>query len=356
MSRDWKWIIAGTVAVVAIAALILAFAQTGKSHEDEQKEDRTGEAVRSPAHVSSQDGQVLLTMDASTQALSGIKVDTLHSTTHRPEVRASAVVLPTQDLTDLRKSYLSAATEVEKAKLSLNVSRQEYERMKALYQEDQNASAKAMQAAEATWRTDEANLRAAQNGITLAESTVRQNWGGVIARWNVEGSPALDRILAQSDLLLQVSLAPTSKSNAPAIASIQMQNSEIQSARLVSVFPRVDPRIQSPTFLYVTPARPELAPGINVVVLLPSGSAMRGVIIPGNALVWWQGKVWAYVQSAPGRFSRREVSTQIPDGDGWFVTRGFSQGDKVVVSGSQQLLSEELRPQAKALGEEGERE
>jgi hypothetical protein len=83
---------------------------------------------------------------------------------------------------------------------------------------------------------------------------------------------------------------------------------------------------------------------------------MHGAVIPGSATVWWQGKVWAYVQSAPDRFSRREVSTQIPAGDGWFVTGGFSQGDKVVVSGAQQLLSEELRPQAKVLGEEGERE
>lgn len=352
MSRDWRWIIGGTVAVVASAALILAFAQAGKSHA----EDRKGEAARSPAHVSSQDGQILLAMDASTQALSGIKVDILHSTSHAPETRASAVVLPTQDLTDLRKSYLSAATEVEKAKLSLNVSRQEYERLKTLYEEDQNASAKAVQAAEAAWRTDEANLRAAQNGIILAESTVRQNWGGVVARWFVEGSPALDRILAQRDFLLQVSLTPVSKSNAPAIALIQMQDGEIQSARLVSPFPRVDPRIQSPTFLYLTPGRRDLAFGMALVVLLPSGPAMHGVVIPGSATVWWQGKAWAYVQSAPGRFFRREVSTQIPAGDGWFVTGGFSQGDKVVVSGAQQLLSEELRPQAKVLGEEGEKE
>ena len=353
MSRDWKWIIGGTVALVASAALILAFAQASNSRADEKKEEKKAQAVQEPTR---QGEQVVVAMDASTQALTGIRVDTLHSTTQRLEVRASAVVLPMQELTDLRKSYLSAGTEVEKAKLSLNVSRQEYERLKALYQEDQNASAKAVQAAEATWRTDEANLRAAQNAIILAESTVRQNWGGVVARWFVEGSPALDRILAQRDFLLQVSLTPVSKSNAPATASIQMQDGGIQSARLVSPFPRVDPRIQSPTFLYLTPRRRDLAAGMALVVLLPSGPATRGVVIPGSATVWWQGKVWAYVQSAPGRFSRREVSTQIPAGDGWFVTGGFSQGDKVVVSGAQQLLSEELRPQAKALGEEGEKE
>lgn len=352
MRRHWKWVISGTVAVTASAIVILAFAQADNSHRNQEKEAGKDETIQAPAGVSTQEGQGAVALDASTQAVSGLRLSTLDATTRRPEIRATAVVLPIQDLTDLRKGYLSLAIEAEKAKISLNASRQEYERLNALYQQDQNASAKAMQSAEAAWKIDEANVTATQNVVALTESTVRQSWGGVIASWIADGSPALNRILKQQDLLLQVSLALATASNPPATASIETADDKIQSAKFVSRFPKVDPRIQSPTFLYVTPSRPDLVPGMNLAVLLPSGSPIRGVIIPGNAIVWWQGKAWAYAQSGANHFSRREVTTETPAGDGWFLTAGFSPGDKLVVSGAQQLLSQELRPEAKVLGGE----
>ena len=352
MKRNRKWVIRGAVAVVTGAAMIAAFAKIHSNDADKRDEQQKAQTTQSQARVSEQGGKIIVKLDASEQTRNGIKVDTLHFITHKPQIRASAIVLSTQELTDFRKSYVPAVTDVEKAKLSLNVSRQEYERIRALYQLDQNVSAKTMQAAEAAWRTDEVTLRAAQNVMKLTASGVRQSWGSVIEKWIVEGSPALDRILAQSDLLVQVSLSLPATSNAPATATIQLLNGELQSAKLVSAFPRVDPRIQSQTFVYVTRARIDLAPGMSLVVLLPSGPAVRGAVIPGNAIVWWQGKMWAYVQSAPGEFSRREVPTQIRSGDGWFVIGDFAGEDKVVVRGAQQLLSEEVQPPAQALGDE----
>jgi len=48
----------------------------------------------------------------------------------------------------------------------------------------------------------------------------------------------------------------------------------------------------------------------------------------------------------------------VPVSGGWFATRGFAPGDRVVTSGSQQLLSEEFRSQIQVLGEgeEGEKD
>jgi hypothetical protein len=37
------------------------------------------------------------------------------------------------------------------------------------------------------------------------------------------------------------------------------------------------------------------------------------------------------------------VSLGRPLADGWFVTEGFKAGDKLVLVGAQQLLSEELK-------------
>jgi multidrug efflux pump subunit AcrA (membrane-fusion protein) len=222
--------------------------------------------------------------------------------------------------------------------------------------DDQNASAKALQAAEGTWRSDEASLRAAQGSLSLNRNMVRQSWGDVISSWVFDGSPAFDHLATQRDVLLQVALPAGSSNFAAQTGVLQLPDGKLASAKLVSAIPRVDPRIQSPTYLYVTVSRPDLIPGMNLVFLLPSGPPMRGVLVPSSAVVWWQGKAWAYRQIAPDRFSRREVPTNVPANGGWFVTKDFSPGDRIVIAGGQQLLSEEFRSQIQVLGEEGEKQ
>ncbi|MBI1929785.1 hypothetical protein HYR99_36740 [Candidatus Poribacteria bacterium] len=99
------------------------------------------------------------------------------------------------------------------------------------------------------------------------------------------------------------------------------------------------------SFFYHTPQTPGLLPGMNVLAYLPAGPPVEGVIVPASATVWWQGKAWAYMQKEPERFVRREVSTEAPVKDGWFVAKDFSAGARLVVSGAQLLLSEEFHSQ-----------
>lgn len=101
----------------------------------------------------------------------------------------------------------------------------------------------------------------------------------------------------------------------------------------------------------MTPATPDLVPGMTLVVLLSTGPLARGVVVPSNAIVWWQGKAWSYVQIAPNRFARREVPTETPVSNGFFAAAGFAPGEKVIVRGGQQLLSEEFRSQIQVLSD-----
>jgi hypothetical protein len=70
-----------------------------------------------------------------------------------------------------------------------------------------------------------------------------------------------------------------------------------------------------------------------------------GVVIPDSAVVWLDGRAWAYVQKGRESFIRQEVVTSHPVVKGWFVTKKFQNGDRVVVQGAQLLLSEEFRAQ-----------
>jgi hypothetical protein len=91
--------------------------------------------------------------------------------------------------------------------------------------------------------------------------------------------------------------------------------------------------------------------GIDTKALMPGFSEdagekqILGVVIPDSAVVWLDGRAWAYVQKGRGSFIRQEVVTNHPVEKGWFVTKKFQNGDRVVVQGAQLLLSEEFRVQ-----------
>jgi hypothetical protein len=348
--RFLKWTLAGIITGGVIAGLVVAYVQ---GHEEAVAEALQEHPPAAPSRVGTSAGETFITLDEKTQAASGIETRALRATTQRQEYRANAIVLSIQSLTQLRTNYLSDLAQVDKAKTALEVSEPEYERLKRLYEDNQNAAAKTVQAAEGTWHSDQVTLRAANEALQMNDTLARQSWGEVVAKWISDGSPTLDRILMQKDLLVQVSFAGRS-SAAPPRASIQLPSGKTQPAEFISSYPSVDPRVQSASFLYLAEDTLELTPGMTLSVLVPTGPSERGVIIPGSATVWWQGKAWTYVQTAPQRFARREVPTDWPVSEGWFTPSGFKAGEKVVIRGGQQLLSEEFRTQIQSLGEEGE--
>jgi hypothetical protein len=247
---------------------------------------------------------------------------------------------------------LAASTRIEKAEASLAVSRREYERLKGLYQDNQNASEKALQAAEGAFKSDGAEAQAAHEDLELQVAAARQAWGNVVADWVRAGAPELDRIFSQSELLVQVTLAGGSASSAAPNISLEIAGGKLAPADLISPYPHVDPRVQGPSFLYKARATPGLAPGVNLVARMPDGSQARGVLIPESAVVWWQGEAWIYRQISPDRFTRRAIPTDTLLGNGYFVGKGLSPGDQIVLKGADWLLSEEFRYQAQPEGED----
>ncbi len=107
---------------------------------------------------------------------------------------------------------------------------------------------------------------------------------------------------------------------------------------------------QGETMVTLDPVTKKIS-GIDTKTLVPGfsesagGKHIPGVVIPDSAVVWLDGKAWAYVQQGRGHFIRKEVATDHPVGKGWFVTKIFMDGDSIVVQGAQLLLSEEFRTQ-----------
>ena len=53
--------------------------------------------------------------------------------------------------------------------------------------------------------------------------------------------------------------------------------------------------------------------------------------------------MYAYLQTGEETFQRRAIPGEHPLEKGWFVTGEFKPGQKIVVAGGQQLLSEEFK-------------
>ncbi|MDA8164795.1 MAG: hypothetical protein M0017_07175 [Desulfobacteraceae bacterium] len=338
------------VILTGVAALLVwAFTEGRKERAMEEEREHP---VRAASRVSVVGNETVITLDRPAQARSGIMTTPVKTLTHRGELQAYGTALSIQDLVDLQNGHASALAQLEKARAGLEASGKEYERLKTLH-EERNVSDKALQAAEAAWRLDRANEKAAQTAVQSLENSARQRWGETIATWIFGGSSAFERLVAQRDVLLQVTLPSEAYlTSAPQTVTVRTKSGRLAAARFVSPSPATDPRIQGLSYFYLLPAKETgILPGMNVSALLLVGKEVSGALIPSSAAVWWQGRAWGYVQRDESHFVRREISTATPVEEGWFVTGGFSGGERLVTSGAQMLLSEEFRSQIK-VGEE----
>ncbi len=139
----------------------------------------------------------------------------------------------------------------------------------------------------------------------------------------------------------------------PAVAVSLLGAKRRLTGALVGPSAEADPVTRGPAFVYrIGTGQTVLRPGaaITAFVVLARGQ-VAGVEVPAAAAVQWASLVWAYVERAPGKYARVRVTTDRPVPGGWRVEQGFKPGDRVVVVGAGQLLSEEFRARI-VVGEE----
>lgn len=342
-SRGLRSLILGVI-VIALVALVVWGYIAGQ--EERAVEAEREKPVATPTRVSVDQGVAIVTLDAKTQAANAISVTSLQPGSQQQRIRAYGSVVAIQGLIDGAHNYQSARAQIQRAQAGLDAARREYERLKGLNRNDRNISDKVVQAAEATWRVAQADAETARVAMKTIADNLRTQWGTVIAKWVTNGNAqALERLLAQRDALVQVTVPGDAATiTAPQEALLQGPGSKSVASRLVSAAPRIDAAIQGSSFYYLAAAA-GLVPGMNVLAWLPAGAPADGVVVPNSAVVWWQGKAWAYFQNDASRFARRAVPTDNPVEDGWFVPGGAAQ--RVVTSGAQLLFSEEFRAQVK---------
>jgi hypothetical protein len=345
------------VLMVAVALGLGAAAIWGfvEGRQELAREAERERPVKPPQRISFERGEPTITLDASAQEQSGLRTATLQQTKYHEQLRAYAAVLDLQPLVDLDNSYALAKAQLQGARAKLDASRAESEREEKLFKTGMSiVTLDKLQAAEATLHTDEAALASAEAQFRTVTETADQTWGPVLGNRLGEENPMFVRLVQRQDYLVQVTLPPgVAIAKPPATATIQLENGARKDIDFISPTTKTNVSIQGVSFFYKVAASSDLLPNMNVLAFLPLEATVDGVVVPGPAVVWWQGHAWVYVRTGPSTFTRRTIATDYPLPEGGYLVRTLASGTDVVVQGAQMLLSEEFRAQIQ-VGEEGE--
>ncbi|MDE2600050.1 MAG: hypothetical protein KGL40_10560 [Rhodocyclaceae bacterium] len=323
---------------VGIAVAVFYFARSIDG--DEKNEAPTA------AHTNAEPG-VALDADAAKRA--GIETRKLQIGNYDPGVTAIATALPIKDLADVASGIAAAKAQAQKAAAVLESSRKEYQRLQTLHADDRNVSDRTLQAAEAVWRGDEANARAANVTYAATLASAQRKWGNVLSKAIAENGPLFRRLMEGKEVLVRVAAPSGIRLTAPpATVKVFSDDRNWLPAKLVSASSQTDPQVQGMAYYY-TVEDDGVIPGMTLSAELPTGAEQAGVVLPDAAVVWWQGKPWFYQSVAENRFERRELVGAKQTSQGWFAT---VPDLPTVLQGAQSLLSEDLRNQIKMSGDD----
>jgi hypothetical protein len=284
----WSWVLrtvmGGAVVSAVGGAVIWGFLEGREELAVEAERERP---VKAPLRVSNANGRPVITIDSDTQQRNGIETMLVAPVPYREEVRAFGMVLDLARLTDLSNSYINAETQVQTTQARLAASKVAFDSAQSLIKSQLQTSASLAQA-KATFLADQAAVAAAESQVRTLSATAYQEWGPVLGKSLVERSETITRLIERQDSLLQVTLPPgTTMPKPPAEATIEIGKGTRAAIAFVSLATRADPKIQSVSFFYTTPAESGALPGMNVLAYLPTGTSADGVQVPASAIVWW---------------------------------------------------------------------
>ena len=336
----------GPIALILIVAISLVvgflLGRSGSGTAGDADDDDDG-----PDRLIELDGERALRLTQEDLARGGIELIEAEPAVHDSETHAIGLVVDLRPLLELRASLASLLAERETARTIEHNAAQTLERAQALHEEDGNISTRQLQAAEVEHEAAAQRRRALEIEADTVHSRALLQWGPVLTEWALaESSAEFAGLVSHDDALLLVTL--TGKiSLAEGVETVHVSRDDDRSgareASLISPAPGASLQAAGETW-YFRAAADGLRAGMRVQVWVPSGRGDEaGVRLPSRAVVWHAGDPWVWVARSEHEFVRRPVRDPRPLDDGWFTADRSLEGQKLVGTGAQLLLSEELR-------------
>ncbi len=229
-------------------------------------------------------------------------------------------------------------TDIEAARAAVDASAREFQRLKSLNAQDNTASVRAVEAADAILKRDRAVLDAAQTRLLTG-------WGKVLAGRADLAALARSLVMEEAALIRVDFLAGETLPPEPCRVRVApLPGDEApRDAVVIGPAPTADAQAQGAALLALLHA-PAPAPGTALLAWVGGGETARhGLRLPRSAIVRHGGQAFVFVATGEDAFERRRVELAPPQNDGVVVTGGVKADERVVVTGTQQLLSEELK-------------
>lgn len=299
-----------------------------------------------------EDGRTFVRLTEPERKRIGLVTETLPAALHRRELTAYGAVLDIARVTELANSYAGAVAALQMAQARVEVSASAARRARNL-----GAGVVAVaqiETAEGTLLTDRAAQTGAESLVRTLSATARQEWGSVLGKAIIDRASLVTRLIERADFLVQVTLPPGESLAKPpqdAFAEVPPQSERV-ALRLVSPATRTDPRIQGQSFFYLVAGDSGLLPGTSTVAFLPAERAVRGVLVPEDAVVHGEGGTWVYRGTGDGAYVRHPIRPDAPMSADSFVVDDLPDGAEIVLRGGQALLSEEMKSRIRVVGDD----
>lgn len=222
--------------------------------------------------------------------------------------------------------------EIDAARATAAASQAEARRLDSLYQQDVSASRRSVEAARAQALADSSRVR-------LAEQRVGLEFGAGLARLGTGGLHQLvSEVAAGRAALVRIDIAGL---DLPPGMTVEIGEAGAgMTVRVLGPAAAADARLQSTGVLAVV--RGAMARMAQAGRIIParaaSGAAVTGVLVPRDAIVRFQGRLWVFRQNG-SRFDRTALVDPQDSADGWVVRTGLKPGEVIAVSGVAGLLA-----------------
>lgn len=306
------------------------------------------EEIETEDALSYQDGSPIVTIDMRSQLAAGIQTVVLDNVAYRSDEKLFGQVVEVKDLLLAREKIITLANEFSIKSSEEVHTRRQYEVAKILFSDRRNISEKELMQAKQSYLRAESEKIVLQSQVHAFKDIARATWGATIAHWLENEDSSYFKSLASQETRLTRFAVPQQNKKEAILSGIEIapagSPSDTVFAEYVSEAPNVDLGSGMVNIYFLVKA--EFPTGTRLVGSMPTDmNIAQGVFVPNRATVWHSGKPWIYKQLGGDVFSRVEIDARVDLGEGWFEPEALKSGDRVVVSGAQLLLSEELKYQ-----------
>jgi hypothetical protein len=267
----------------------------------------------------------------------------LHLTKEQREAAGIQVAAPVAvQMPDQIKAYgkaldasaiIGLQLDVETARAAFELSQKDFERVKALHNQNQNASQRAYELAESTFKRDQIQLN-------LAEVKLQTILGPSFAQ-RADLLEIIDGLAKMKFALIRFDVVSGALDPMPQKFQIAPLADEAAhaEAELLGPAPLSDPSIQGRGYLAIVRTNPPPPNTMLVAWLENPKHSTDGFVVPSSAVLQEGPDSIVFVETGADTFRKIAVEADERPFKGIFIKEGLAATNRVVIEGAHQLLS-----------------